>query len=136
MAKLEEEQINPMKDMSPEEKSEYVVNKAMEIILYSGDARNFAAQAMNEISAGHYGEADKLRKQAEEVQTKAHVIQTEMLQGDIRGGDEKMQYSVLFAHAQDTLMTIQVELNMTKSMMKFSQALDARIAAMNGAQSR
>jgi|GEM_PF-49044 len=136
MAKLEEEQINPMKDMSPEEKSEYVVNKAMEIILYSGDARNFAAQAMNEISAGNYGEAEKLLKQAEEVQTKAHVIQTEMLQGDIRGGDEKMQYSVLFAHAQDTLMTIQVELNMTKSMMKFSQALDARIAAMNGAQSR
>jgi PTS system cellobiose-specific IIA component len=136
MAKLEEEQINPMKDMSPEEKSEYVVNKAMEIILYSGDARNFAAQAMNEISAGNYGEAEKLLKQAEEVQTKAHVIQTEMLQGDIRGGDEKMQYSVLFAHAQDTLMTIQVELNMTKSMMKFSQALDARIAAVNGAQSR
>ena len=50
-----------------------------------------------------------------------------MIQGDIRGGDEKMEYSVLFAHAQDTLMTIQVEINMTKNFLKYAEAMDARL---------
>jgi PTS system cellobiose-specific IIA component len=50
-----------------------------------------------------------------------------MIQGDIRGGDEKMEYSVLFAHAQDTLMTIQVEINMTKNFLKYAEAIDKKI---------
>lgn len=110
-----------------EDKKEYIVSKAMEIIMNSGDARNFAAQAMNAIAKGEFDEAKKLLKEADKVQTAAHVTQTEMIQGDIRGGDEAMEYSVLFAHAQDTLMTIQVEINMTKNMLKYAKSVDARI---------
>ena len=114
------------KVMTPAEKTEYIVGKAMEIIMNSGDARNFAAQAFDKIVEGDYEAAKALLKDAEKVQTAAHVTQTEMIQGDIRGGDEKMEYSVLFAHAQDTLMTIQVEINMTKNFLKYAQALDKR----------
>ena len=38
--------------MTPEEKTEYIVGKAMEIIMNSGDARNFAAQAFDKIVDG------------------------------------------------------------------------------------
>ena len=115
------------KVMTPEEKTEYIVGKAMEIIMNSGDARNLAAEAFNMIVEGNYEGAKEKLKEADKVQTAAHVVQTEMIQGDIRGGDEKMEYSVLFAHAQDTLMTIQVEINMTKNFLKYAQAIDAKL---------
>ena len=73
-------------------------------------------------------EAKAELKEADKLQAEAHNVQTEMIQGDIRGGDEKMGYYVLFAHAQDTLMTIQVEINMTKSMLKIAKNYEKRLA--------
>lgn len=119
-----------MSGMTQEEKDEYVMGKAMEIIMHSGDARNLAKQAMDAISNGDLEEAKSLLKKAEKMQSDAHNIQTEMIQGDIRGGDEKMGYYVLFAHAQDTLMTVQVEINMTKSMVKLAKRYEDRLAAL------
>lgn len=119
-----------MVDMTEEEKAEYIQGKAMEIIMNAGDARDFAAQAMNAIANGNLDEAKALLKEADKVQSAAHNVQTEMIQGDIRGGKEKMDYYVLFAHAQDTLMSIQVEINMTKSMLKIAKNYEARLAAL------
>ena len=116
-----EEEKSPMTGMTQEEKDEYVMGKAMDIIMSSGDARLHASKAMDHIAKGELKEADKL-------QAEAHNVQTEMIQGDIRGGDEKMGYYVLFAHAQDTLMTIQVEINMTKSMLKIAKNYEKRLA--------
>ena len=116
-----EEEKSPMTGMTQEEKDEYVMGKAMDIIMGSGDARLHASKAMDHIAKGELDEADKL-------QAEAHNVQTEMIQGDIRGGDEKMGYYVLFAHAQDTLMTIQVEINMTKSMLKIAKNYEKRLA--------
>ena len=116
--------------MTEEEKTEYIQGKAMEIIMNAGDARDFAAQAMNAIAKGNLDEAKALLKEADKVQSAAHNVQTEMIQGDIRGGKEKMGYYVLFAHAQDTLMSIQVEINMTKSMLKIAKNYEARLAAL------
>ncbi len=98
-----------------------IIQQAMAIILNSGDARNFASQAMDAIVEEDFAKAEALLKEADEVQKEAHRIQTEMIQGDIRGGDEKMGYSLLFAHAQDTLMSIQVEINMTKNFLKYAK---------------
>lgn len=121
---------NPMMNMTPEEKKEYVVEQAMQIILGAGDARLLAKDAMEAIAEGDLEKAKALLKEADKVQAGAHNIQTEMIQGDIRGGEEKMEYSVLFAHAQDTLMTIQVEINMTKSMLKIAANYEKRLAAL------
>lgn len=109
---------------------EDIMNKAMEIIMNSGDARVHASEAMDCIAKGDFDQAKVLLKKADKVQAAAHNIQTEMIQGDIRGGDEKMGYCVLFAHAQDTLMTIQVEINMTKSMLKIASAYQERLTAL------
>ena len=124
------EETSPMSGMSQEEKDEYVMNKAMEIIMNSGDARVHASKAMDCIAKGDFEQAKALLKEADKVQAAAHNIQTDIIQGDIRGGDEKMGYYVLFAHAQDTLMTIQVEINMTKSMLKLATAYQERLDAL------
>ena len=102
--------------------------KAMDIIMVSGDARLHASKAMDHIAKGELDEAKAELKEADKLQAEAHNVQTEMIQGDIRGGDEKMGYYVLFAHAQDTLMTIQVEINMTKSMLKIAKNYEKRLA--------
>lgn len=116
--------------MTEEEKAEFIQGKAMEIIMNAGDARDHAAQAMQAIAKGSLDEAKALLKEADKLQSAAHNIQTEMIQGDIRGGDEKMGYYVLFAHAQDTLMTIQVEINMAKHMLRIAKNYETRLAAL------
>ena len=90
--------------------------------------RLHASKAMDHIAKGELDEAKAELKEADKLQAEAHNVQTEMIQGDIRGGDEKMGYYVLFAHAQDTLMTIQVEINMTKSMLKIAKNYEKRLA--------
>ena len=127
-----DEEKSPMIGMTQEEKDEYVMAQAMDIIMNAGDARGKASEAMDAIAKGQLDEAKALLKEADKLQAAAHNVQTEMIQGDIRGGDEKMGYYVLFAHAQDTLMTIQVEINMTKSMLKIAKNYEARLAALEG----
>jgi len=122
-----------MSGMTPEQKVEYVMERSMDIIMGAGDARNLAQKAMNAIAEGKFDDARALVKEAESVQATAHNVQTDMIQGDIRGGDEKMGYHVIFAHAQDTLMTVQVEINMTKSMIALMQKLDSRLSALENA---
>ena len=125
-----EEEKSPMVGMSEEEKEQYVSEQALAIIMSAGDARTIAKEAFDEIVAGNFEHAEELMHQADRKQVEAHNVQTMMIQGDIRGGDEKMGYYVLFAHAQDTLMTIQTELNMTRSMLKLARAYDARSRAL------
>ena len=49
----------------------------MDIIMNSGDVRNLAAQAFDKICEGDYEAAKELLKEADKVQTAAHVTQTE-----------------------------------------------------------
>ncbi|MBS5865978.1 MAG: PTS lactose/cellobiose transporter subunit IIA [Coriobacteriaceae bacterium] len=125
-----EEKENPMLGMSEAEKTEYIVEQAMGIIMASGDARTLAAQARDAIAESRFDDARDLLKRAGKTQVEAHNIQTAMIQGDIRGGDEKLGYHVLFAHAQDTLMTIQVEINLTKSMLRQAETYEIRLKAL------
>ena len=119
-----------MVGMTEEEKADFVMEQSMNIIMSAGDARLKASEAVDAIAEGRLDDAKALLKEADKLQAKAHNIQTDMIQGDIRGGDEKMGYFVLFAHAQDTLMTTQVEINMTKAMLKIAQKYEERIAAL------
>lgn len=116
--------------MTQEERDGYVLEQSMQIIMNSGDARLLIAEAVEQMAQGQFEEAREKLKEAGVKQTAAHNIQTDMIQGDIRGGDEKMGYYVLFAHAQDTMMTIQSELNMAKFMMKIMGNYEGRIAKL------
>ena len=64
-------------------------------------------------------------KQANEEIVQAHRIQTDAITAETSGEDG--EYSVLFAHAQDTLMTIYSEINIAKRMLAIFKAYDRRI---------
>lgn len=89
---------------------------SMQIILHAGDARNQITEAMNRISDQEFDAAQQLLDDAQDNLRKAHESQTTTIQ-DAASGVE-VPYSVLFSHAQDTLMTIMSELNITKQLLK------------------
>lgn len=105
---------------------ERVVKAAMEIILYAGDARLLISEALIAIAGNDYQTANGKIKAAQKKMTEAHRIQTDMIQGEARG--ENIEYSLLLAHAQDTLMTINSELNLSKQLYKVFEAFEKRIS--------
>lgn len=96
------------RDMEP-------IEIAMHIILHAGDARNLIFRAGELMKDFQFKEAQQLMEEAEHELNLAHVSQTDYVQREARG--EVIAYSILFAHAQDTLMTIVSEHNMMKQMM-------------------
>lgn len=96
---------------------------AMQIILHAGDCRKYLNEALNAV----YNDEEmsivetKLKDAKQEI-TKAHRIQTEMIQSTIM--NENQPASLLFTHAQDTLMTINTELLMVKHMLKLYKKME------------
>ncbi|OCN04433.1 PTS lactose transporter subunit IIA [Erysipelotrichaceae bacterium MTC7] len=108
--------------------NEQTVQTAMSIILAAGDARVKCKDALIEISNFDFDKAKELMKEAQAKITEAHKVQTDAIQGETRG--EKSEYSLLFAHAQDTLMTIYSEINITKQLIKIFESYETRISAL------
>ena len=92
-----------------------LVQVAMQIILHAGDARNYEMEALKAAKQFDFETADEKMKQANDSITLAHKAQTTTVQSEM--GGEKYEYSMLFAHAQDTLMTVMSEINMSLEMI-------------------
>lgn len=98
------------------------INKAaMEVILNVGNGREKVDQALEEMAKFNFEQAKVLLEEAEGMVLKAHVAQTKVIQSQVSGEDT--EYSLLFIHAQDTIMTINTELRMAQKMMPIFQAL-------------
>lgn len=98
------------------------INKAaMEVILNAGNGREKVDQALEEMAKFNFEQAKVLLEEAEGMVLKAHVAQTKVIQSQVSGEDT--EYSLLFIHAQDTIMTINTELRMAQKMMPIFQAL-------------
>ncbi len=91
-----------------------LINVSMQIILNAGNARNSASKAMVALRDEQYQEAEVLLDEARDFIGKAHIAQTEVIQAEARG--EKHEPTLLFTHAQDTLMTIMSELNIYQTI--------------------
>lgn len=104
------------------------VEAAMKIILHAGDARTKCKAALDAIAGADFVLAKKNMEEAQEDITKAHKLQTDAIQAECAG--EESGYSLLFAHAQDTLMTINSEIIITKQMIKIFESYEKRIAAL------
>lgn len=90
---------------------------AMDIILYAGDCRNLVNEAFKAASDGKdYKEIKELFHQARLIITKAHKLQTDVIQSTIF--NEKQEMTMLFIHAQDTLMTINSELFISENVLQ------------------
>lgn len=97
---------------------------AMSVIINAGDGRNCIDQAMDRLASLDLAGAERCLKDADEKILLAHKAQTEAIQRQAAG--EHIEYSLLFAHAQDTLMTISAELHMSKKMLPIVHALASR----------
>lgn len=73
------------------------------IIVYAGEGKGFSYDALVAAEEGHFDEVTHCFEQADAAFTKAHKIQTEIIQAETRGEGEPV--SLLMVHAQDQLMT-------------------------------
>ena len=90
-------------------KEECVITAAMNIILHAGNARNILRDAGKCIAEGK--NLDAIAQQLEEARGSillAHKAQTDILHEEAEG--KHIEVTVLFSHAQGTLMTTQSEL--------------------------
>lgn len=94
----------------------------MNIIINAGDCKNHCYTALANVKEGKYEEADKEMELAGEALAKAHDSQTEMLQKEAAG--EKTEFSILFVHAQDHLMTAISEKNLIEQIIELTKVVN------------
>ena len=93
----------------------------MEVIMNAGDGRDKVDEALAAMAEGRLEQADALLREAEQLIAKAHNAQTEVVQSQVSGEDT--EYSLLFVHAQDTVMTITTELRMAQKLLPIVKML-------------
>jgi len=94
----------------------------MNIIINAGDCKNHAYIALSMVNEGEYEESEKEIKLANEALAKAHDAQTQMLQNEAAG--EKVDFSILFVHAQDHLMTSITEKNLIEQIIELRKVVN------------
>ena len=107
---------------------EELIEVAMQIILRAGEARTEIKQALTDLETFDFESADRKLVKAREFITEAHRAQTNIIQGE--AGGDKREHSLLFAHAQDTLMTILSELNIAKSLVGIVRSIDNKVNSL------
>ena len=113
---------------SYEEEREKMASIAMQIVIHAGDARNLIMEALDHAAEGLYDQAEDKLKEAREELRQAHIFQTEVVQSE--AGGKKYEYSLVFTHAQDTVMTICTEMNLAKKIISMYRKLDDRISKL------
>ncbi|MEK3786517.1 PTS lactose/cellobiose transporter subunit IIA [Paenibacillus sp. FSL K6-1230] len=105
--------------------SEQVAQEAMQIILHAGEARKHCMEALKDIEDAEFDGARSKMKLANAEIVIAHRVQTNCIQKETEG--QQGDYSVLFAHAQDTLMTVYSEINLAKRLLDIFESFDKRL---------
>ncbi|MFF3494546.1 PTS lactose/cellobiose transporter subunit IIA [Streptomyces sp. NPDC002795] len=105
-----------------------VARSSMQIILHAGDARNLIRRSLTAVESDSYEEAERFLVEAKEEIAKAHKAQTEFVQAEASG--EQQQYSVLFTHAQDTLMTVMSEHGTAQHLLRLFRKVGERISGI------
>ena len=110
---------------SYEEEREKMASVAMQIVIHAGDGRNLIMEALDCTAEGKYDQAEDKLKDAKEELRQAHIFQTEIVQSEAAG--QKYEYSLLFTHAHDTVMTVCMEMNLARKMITMYRELDRRL---------
>ena len=90
---------------------------AMQIILHAGNGRTI----LNSIFEKFDENPEHFLKEAKKEITEAHKLQTGVLQTTIN--DDNFHPTLLFSHAQDTLMSIYSEYHTTVNLLKLKRFL-------------
>lgn len=86
-----------MKHFSPEEERQILT-----IITFAGEATRLLAQAFEACRKGDYAACDALMDESDDAMDRAHSVQTQLIQQEMRG--EPVELSLLMIHAQDHIM--------------------------------
>jgi PTS system cellobiose-specific IIA component len=103
---------------------------AMEIIMQAGDARLCVSEALKAAAEGDYAEIDKNLNEAKKKIAVAHSRQTQIIQSEGEGNSH--EHTLLFIHAQDTLMTVYSEMNMVRQLRAVFKRFEDKIATLEG----
>lgn len=105
---------------------------SMRIILAAGEARSCAQRSLEQVRKKEFAKAKVLLGEAKEHIKDAHRSQTEVMQtlafSEYNDAAEPIVLPMLFMHAQDTLMTIMSEVNMTEQMIEMFMTLEKEIS--------
>ena len=87
----------------------------MKIIINGGDARSGALSAIRSARGGNIDKARELLKEADQAISRAHEVQTDLIQAEARG--EKTEMSLLMVHAQDHIMNAMTVRDLAEEMV-------------------
>jgi cellobiose PTS system EIIA component len=107
---------------------EKLAEVSMQIILQAGDAREAVNHALDSVKSENFEQAKNYLKQAHEFIRLAHGNQTDIIQGEARGN--KSEPSLLFNHAQDTIMTVMSEMNLAEQLVALFEIYDKKIESL------
>lgn len=108
--------------MITEEDKEHLNEQSMIMILHAGDAREKIMEALDLVTEDEFEKAEELITAAKKNLNESHKIQTMIVQKEAK--EKPYYYSMLFSHAQDTLMTIQSEYNITRKLIKIVKKIE------------
>lgn len=108
-------------------------NLAVQLIVYSGNARSQAMSAITEAKNGDLTKAWDLIRQSEEAMTEAHNFQTEALQASLEHPEHGI--NMLMAHAQDHLMNALTIQALAREFLALYEKLDVSMNEERGEQS-
>jgi len=104
-----------------------LVLPSMQIIMKAGDGRKLVFAAGDAMAEGDYQRADQLISQGQTELREAHRVHTDCIQA---AAVNAIPYSLLFTHAEDTLMTANSELRLMKKLCTVFATLNSRLAAV------
>ncbi|WP_170241516.1 PTS lactose/cellobiose transporter subunit IIA [Streptococcus suis] len=93
----------------------------MGLIIYAGDAKSHAYQALSLVKADEEERAEEELELADAALLEAHNMQTKFLAQE--AGGAKSDITALFVHSQDHLMTSITEINLIKEIIDLRKEL-------------
>ena len=91
------------------------IQAIMNLIIYGGDGKSSAMEAIHAAKEGNFDLADEKIRAAEKSLLEAHHTQTEMLTQEANG--DSVEMSLLMVHGQDHLMTGMMFKDLAKALV-------------------
>ncbi|PWH07428.1 PTS lactose/cellobiose transporter subunit IIA [Brachybacterium endophyticum] len=105
-----------------------LVQDSMTILIEAGKGRSTVYRSLRALEGGDFAGAKEHLRQAHDELEAAHQVHTDRIQAE--AGGEESGYSMLFAHAQDTMMTAYSEYRIITRILPVLSSFDDRLTAL------
>jgi PTS system cellobiose-specific IIA component len=105
-----------------------LVETAMTILIEAGKGRSSVYRSLRAVESGDFDAAAEHLAQAHEELEVAHKVHTDTIQAE--ASDAQADHSMLFSHAQDTMMTAYSEYRIIKRILPVLSSFDDRLTAL------